>query len=215
MTNGELIRYRLLNQQIAETKFKSSQQIVEWMVAMQAQEYAMAKWAIGLRLPGSTDNDIEKTFANGDILRTHVMRPSWHFVAPSDIRSLRVLTAPRVHAASAFTYRKLGLDKRLIKRSNDAISKALAGGKQLTREQLKIALEQKKINADGILLAYLIMNAELDGLICSGPRNGKKFTYALLEERVAPVRALDPRDALASFAQRYFESRGPRRVRDF
>ena len=79
MTDGELIRCRLLNQQIAGTKFKTPQQIVEWMVAMQAQEYAMAKWAIGLRLPGSIDDNIEKAFENGDILRTHLMRPTWHF----------------------------------------------------------------------------------------------------------------------------------------
>ena len=50
MTNAEMIRYRLINQQIAETKFKKPQQIVEWMIAMQAQEYAMAKWAIRFAL---------------------------------------------------------------------------------------------------------------------------------------------------------------------
>jgi len=215
MTDGELIRCRLLNQQIAGTKFKTPQQIVEWMVAMQAQEYAMAKWAIGLRLPGSIDDNIEKAFENGDILRTHLMRPTWHFVAPPDIRWLLALTAPRVHAASAFTYRKLELDKKIAKRSNDTIGNALTGGKQLTREQLRIALEQKKIKADGIRLAYLIMNAELDGIICSGPRLGKQFTYALLEERVSSVRALDREDALFAFAQRYFASRGPATVKDF
>src|SRR5262245_3104343 len=194
MTNGELIRYRLVNQQIADTKFETPQQIVEWMVAMQAQEYAMAKWAIGLRLPGSIDNDIEKAFANGEILRTHVMRPTWHFVAPADIRWLLTLTAPRVHAASAFMYRKLELDNKLFKRSNDSIIKILSVEKQLTRDQLRTALKKRKIIADGFRLAYLIMNAEQNAIICSGPKQGKQFTYALLEKRAAPASPFDRKD---------------------
>lgn len=215
MTDAEIIRHRLRNQQIAETKFTTPQQIVEWMVAMQAQEYSMAKWAIGLRLPGTIDQDIENAFTKGEILRTHVMRPTWHFVAPADIRWLLALTAPRVHAASAYICRKLEIDSKLINRSNGAITKALSGGKQLTRDQLKGALQQKKINADGIRLAYLIMNAELNGIICSGPKDGKQFTYALLEERVPPAPASERKDALFQFAQRYFASRGPATAKDF
>src|SRR5688572_17358389 len=215
MTNAEIIRYRLTNQQIADTNFKRPQQIVEWMIAMQAQEYAMAKWAIGLRLPGSVDDDIEKAFTNGEILRTHLMRPTWHFVAPSDIRWLLALTAPRVHAVNAFMYRQSELDTKLFKRSNDAIEKALSGEKQLTREQLKKALEQKKIKADGFRLAYVLMKAELDGIICSGARQGKQITYSLLEERVAPAIAVQRKEALAIFTQRYFASRGPATIKDF
>ena len=215
MTNAEIIRYRLTNQQIANTNFKTPQQIVEWMIAMQAQEYAMAKWAIGLRLPGSVEDDIEKAFTKGEILRTHLMRPTWHFVAPADIRWLLALTAPRVHAVNAFMYRQSELDTKLFKRSNDTIEKALSGGKQLTREQLKAALERKKIKADGFRLAYLLMKAELDGIICSGARQGNQFTYALLEERVAPAKPVQRKEALAAFTQRYFASRGPATIKDF
>ncbi len=215
MTSAEMIRYRLVNQQIADTKFKTPQQIVEWMIAMQAQEFAMAKWAIGLRLPGSVESDIEEAFAKGEILRTHLMRPTWHFVAPADIRWLLALTAPRVHIASAFMHRQLELDTKLFKRSNDTIIKALSGGKQLTREQLRAALEQKKIKADGFRFAHFLMKAELDGIICSGARQGKQFTYALLEERVAPVKTIHKTEALATFTQRYFTSRGPATIKDF
>jgi hypothetical protein len=148
MTIAEMIRYRLVNQQIAESKFKTPQQIVEWMIAMQAQEFAMAKWAIGLRLPGSVEDDIDEAFAKGEILRTHLMRPTWHFVTPADIRWLLALTAPRVHTASAFMHRQLELDKKMFKRSNDTLIKALSGGKQLTREHLRAAMEQKKSRWD-------------------------------------------------------------------
>ena len=103
----------------------------------------------------------------------------------------------------------------MFKRSNDVIEKALSGGKQLTREQLKKALKQKKIKADGFRLAYLLMKAELEGIICSGARHGKQFTYALLEERVAPAKPVHRKEALAAFTQRYFTSRGPATIKDF
>src|SRR5204863_2843961 len=172
MTNAELIRYRLFNQQIAESKFTEPKQIVQWMVAMQAQEYAMAKWSVGLRLPGSTDAMVEKAFTDGEILRTHLMRPTWHFVTPGDIRWLLKLTAPRVDSINAFTYRQQELDTKVFKRSNDIVAKTLEGGKHLLRTELQTVLKQKKIVAEGVRLSALMMKAELEGIICSGPRRG-------------------------------------------
>jgi hypothetical protein len=215
MTNSEIIKSRLINQQIAETKFKNPQEIVAWMIAMQAQEYAMAKWAIGLRLPGLKNADVEKAFNDGDILRTHLMRPTWHFVTPADIRWMLALTAPRVNAANAYSYRKFELDSEVLKCCNNTLIKALQGGKHLTRIILKSALEQEGIIADGLRLSYIMMHAELDAIICSGARQGKQFTYALLEERVPPVKAMEREEALAEFTRRYFTSRGPATLRDF
>ena len=215
MKDSEIVKRRLMNQQIADTKFTNAQEIVAWMVAMQAQEYAMAKWAIGLRLPGLKDADVEKAFNDGAILRTHLMRPTWHFVTPSDIRWMLALTAPRVNAANAYYYHKFELDTEIFNRSKDTIIKALQGGKNLTRTILKSALEQQGIIADGLRLSYIMMKAELDGIICSGPRQGKQFTYALLEERVSTVKALQRDEALAQLTIRYFTSRGPATLRDF
>lgn len=215
MNANDIIRYRLFNQQIAETKFRKPAEIVSWLVAMQAQEYAMTKWAIGLRLPGTTDETIEKAFADGLILRTHLMRPTWHFVTPKDIRWLLKLTAPRVEAFNSFTYRQEKLDTTIFKRSNKIIAKALEGGKQLTRAELQEALKQKKIIASGVSLSCLMMKAELEGIICSGARKGKQFTYALLEERVPSAKPLTKTEALAELSTRYFTSRGPATVKDF
>ena len=214
MNTSDILRYRLFNQQIAETKFRKPEEIVSWLVAMQAQEYAMAKWAIGLRLPGSTDEIIEKAFTDGDILRTHVMRPTWHFVTPVDIRWLLQLTAPRVEANNASMYRKMELDNKVFNRSNDIIAKTLEGEKQLTRTELQTALKQKKISANGIRLSCLMMKAELEGIICSGARRCKQFTYALMDERVAQAKPLKKMEALSLLATRYFSSRGPATVKD-
>jgi len=215
MKNADLINYRLINQQIAETKFKKPHEITGWLAAMQAQDFAMAKWAIGLRLPGLYDADVENAFNDGTILRTHLMRPTWHFVTPADIRWMLALTAPRVNAVSAYYYRKFELDNKVFKRANDTLTKTLQGGKQLTRTTLKSALDRAKINADGLRLGYIMMRAELDGIICSGARQGKQFTYALLDERVPPAKILDREEALSELTNRYFTSRGPATVQDF
>jgi hypothetical protein len=216
MPNLDIARQRLLNQRLAVAPFAQPSDVVNWLVAVQSQDYFGAKWALGLRLQDAHDADIDRAFNNGDLLRTHVMRPTWHFVIPADIRWLLTLTAPRVHAASATMYRKLELDSATLKRSHKVLTKALQGGKQLTREELSDALERAGIAADnGQRLAYIVMHAELDGLICSGPRRGKQFTYALLEERVPPAHTPKRDEALAEFARRYFVGHGPATVQDF
>ena len=150
---------------------------------MQAQDFPAAKWAIGLRAPGIQDADVEQAFNDGQILRTHVLRPTWHFVAPEDIRWLLALSAPRLHSTNAHYYRQADLDAKILAKSCAMIHRALEGGKTLTRAELGQHLRRAKIPADGLKLAYLMMHAELEAVICSGPRRGKQFTYALLDER--------------------------------
>jgi hypothetical protein len=215
MKLSEIIFHRLLNQQIAQTRFKKPEGIVSALGALQAQEYAMSKWAIGLRLPGSTDAVIEKAFNEGKIIRTHLLRPTWHFVAPEDLRWMLELTAPRVHAINAFMYRKTGLDDRIFRRCHQIIRKELDGGKHLTRDTLNTALEKQKIVSDGVRLSCIMMHAELEGLICSGQRLGKQFTYALLEERIPPVKKIKKDEALHKLTDRYFRSRGPATLQDY
>jgi hypothetical protein len=188
MARPDIAHQRLINQHIAAAPFEKPSDVVNWLVAVQAQDYFGAKWALGLRLQDAHDAEIDRAFNAGSILRTHVMRPTWHFVMPTDIRWLLALTAPRVHAVNAHRYRELELDDATLKRSRKVLTKALQGEKQLTRDELRDALQAAKIAADGQRLAYIVMAAELDGLICSGARRGKQFTYALLDERVPPAR---------------------------
>jgi Winged helix DNA-binding domain len=216
MTNLNIAHQRLRNQLISRQSFEKPEDVVEWLGAVQSQDYAAAKWALGLRLQGATDDAIEQAFTDGTILRTHVMRPTWHFVTPADIRWLLALTAPRVKAASAYYYRSLELDDAIFTCSNTALVKALQGGKQLTRPELASALQQAGVAADDLQrFTYIIMRAELDGIICSGARRGKQFTYALLDERAPQTRTLDRDEAQAEFARRYFTSHGPATLQDF
>jgi len=215
-TGLDIARLRLLNQHIALPSFKEPGDVVDWLGAAQAQDYAGAKWALGLRMREATDNDIEKAFNNGSILRTHMLRPTWHFVRPADIRWMLALTAPRVHAVNAYMYRQQGLGDLVFKRSNATLAKALEGGGQLTRNELRDVLRSAGIATDdGLRMSYLMMYAELEGLICSGARRGKQFTYALLEERAPQAKRLERDEALAELSRRFFMSRGPATAQDF
>ncbi len=216
MTNLDIAHRRLYNQLITRRTFEKPGDVVQWLGAVQAQDYAAAKWAVGLRLQGTTDDDIEQAFASGAILRTHLMRPTWHFVSPADIRWILTLTAPRVNAVNTSWYRKLELDDATSRCSNTVLANALQGGKQLTRPELASVLKLAGIATDDLQrFTYIMMRAELDGIVCSGARRGKQFTYALLDERVPQARTLDRDEALAQFARRYFMSHGPATLQDF
>jgi hypothetical protein len=216
MTAREIARRRLRNQRLIEPIRGGAGAVVGWLGAVQAQDYAGSRWALGSRLLNVTDHDIERAFDEGAILRTHVLRPTWHFVTPADIRWMLELTAPRVHVANGHMYRKLGLDRRAIDRSNAALARALRGDRYRTREELRGVLQKAGVAIDReFRMAYLMMWAELDGIVCSGPRRGKQFTYALVDERAPEARTLTREEALAELARRYFASRGPATVHDF
>jgi hypothetical protein len=215
MTKLNIIGCRLYNQQISRTAFKTPAEVVYSLGAVQAQDYGAAKWALGLRMKDGSDAAVDNALADGTIIRTHVMRPTWHFVSPADVRWMLELTAPRVKAAMAYNFRRLGLDAAVFKRSNSALVKALRGGKQLTRLELTAVLKHRGIKTDNLGYLHLLMRAELDQVICSGGRRGKQFTYALLDERVPKAGSFKRDEALAELALRYFTGHGPATVQDF
>lgn len=215
MTNSELISRRLSNQQIIGHRFAGPAELVNWLGAVQAQDYGAAKWALGLRFKSMIDDRVEAAFNAGEILRTHVLRPTWHFVSPADIRWMLKLTAPHVIGLQGYYSRKQELDAATFTKCNDLLGRALEGNKQLTREELTKVLNQAHINTDDLRLTIIMMRAELDGIICSGAKKGSQFTYALMDDR-APVQPELHRDeALAKLALIYFASRGPATVQDF
>src|SRR4051812_795981 len=168
MTLADIAKLRLISQQIDSSGFESAADIIKWMGAIQAQEYAQSKWSIGVRLQHLTDKIVEKEISDAHILRTHLLRPTWHFVAAEDIRWMLKLTAPRVNAVNAYMYRKTELDAKTFNRCHTIITKALQGNTHLTREQLNSEFAKNNIVANGVKLACLLMQAELEGLICNG-----------------------------------------------
>jgi hypothetical protein len=211
----EIIPSRLRNQRLWGHQLDEPEEVVRWLVAMQSQEFGPAKWAVGQRTTGATNAALDRAYADGAILRTHILRPTWHFVAAKDLRWLMALSGPRVHALNAFVDRRLELDESLVARTNARLAAAVGGGRHLTRTQLAFCLNDAGIPASGQRLAYIVMRAELDAVICSGPPRGKQHTYALFDERVPPGLSFDRDQALAELTERYFTSRGPATLKDF
>jgi hypothetical protein len=211
-----LLRRRLFNQHLIGSRFGDVADVVKALGAVQAQDYAAAKWALALRARRATDASIDRAIDDGKILRTHVLRPTWHFVAPRDIGWMLALTAPRVRAQAASSWRAGGLDEALFKRANATIERSLRDGQHLTRAELGEHLRRARVDpGDGTRLSHLMMRAELDAIVCSGARRGKQFTYALIDERVSETPLLTRDAALRELARRYFTTRGPATVHDF
>lgn len=207
---------RLRHQSLTGPPRRSVESVVSWLGAMQAQEYAAAKWGLALRMPETaTDVKIGDAFDTGRILRTHVMRPTWHFVTPLDIRWMLELTGPRVQRLMQVYNRQLELEPPTLTRAVAAIERALAGGVYLTRLELSEHLGRAGIVAKSQRLAHIMLDAELEGVVCSGPLRNRKFTYALLAERAPESRRLPRDESLAELARRYFRSHGPATIRDF
>lgn len=208
---GDIARLRLRNQRLAlgVGKLRSPAEVVGWLGAVQSQEYALAKWSVGMRLAQASESAVESAIASGAILRTHILRPTWHFVLPRDIRWITRLTAPRWAQVLTRRNTQLGLAPRDVDRALDLIRGALAGGKHLTRPELGAALAGGGIDPAGQRLAFIVMAAETALLVASGPGQ----TYALLPgDAAAPF---DRDESLAELALRYFTSHGPATPRDF
>jgi hypothetical protein len=209
-----ILAARLHNQWLARAAAARPADVVERLVAVQAQDFIGAKWALGLR-GGGLDADVDAAFNRGEILRTHVMRPTWHFVSPADIGWLLTLTAPRVHQASKFYFRQYGLDAKTMSRVHRVLASELEGRRFRTRGELAAALAKRGIEARGPRLGLLTIHAELEQVMCSGPVRGKQLTYALFDERAPHAKARVPRDAGVELAMRYFASHGPATLRDY
>jgi hypothetical protein len=215
MDSHDIVRRRLAGQYLTGRRAPRASEVVRTLGAVQAQDYADAKWALGQRTVGAVDDDVEGELSDGRILRTHVLRPTWHFVTADDIRWMLALTGPRVKASAASRNRQQGLDAEVLRRSNDVLIRALEGSNHLTRPELAERLQHAGIETrTENRLAHIMMHAELDAIVCSGPRRGNKFTYALLEERVRRVPAIDRDEALLRLARCYFATRGPATIRD-
>jgi hypothetical protein len=215
MNAKEIARRRIGNSRLTGDRFGAPEEVVRWHLAMQAQEYGPAKWSIGQRSKSVTDADVDAAITEGAIVRTHVLRPTWHFVARDDIRWLLALSGPRVQQGNAGRCRQLELDARTLTRAEKLVTSALEGGSRLTRDELATEFDRQKLDRGGQRLPYLLMHCELVGLIGSGGREGKQQTYALLDERIpADPRPRDRDDALVELVRRYLTSHGPATVKD-
>ena len=215
MTLQEITTLRLQNQQILTNHSENIASLVKKMGALQAQDYAMAKWALGVRLPSVSDESVNEAMVSASIIRTHVLRPTWHFVPANDVVWMTRLSADRIKASMGTRDRQLELTEDVFTSSNNILAAALADGKSLNREEIARLLQQKGIRTNENRLSHLLMRAELELIICSGTYRQGKPSFRLLETCIPEPLELSKEESLATLAKRYFSTHGPATLADF
>jgi winged helix DNA-binding protein len=211
----DIARWRLRSQHLVSPYAVSARAAVGSLLAVQAENPSQAAWAVASRTQHPDPADLATLLDDGAVLRTHVLRPTWHFVRVDDIGWLLDLTGPRVRRVTGQQLRNThGLDERSIDQAVAALTQALASRGQLTRAQLADELRERGIRGGGQMLMILLAHVELDGLICSGGIVDGEHTYTLMGERVPTPRRLGRTEALAELALRYFTGHGPATERD-
>jgi hypothetical protein len=210
----DLLRSRLCNQRLAGP-LAGPADVVRWFGAVQAQDYRGALWGVGQRTRRATEADVERAIAERAIVRTWPMRGTLHFVAPEDVRWMLRHLAPRVVRRAAGRHRELDLDAATFSRSGRLLERALAGGRELTRQEIYQLLARARISPAGQRGIHILGRLAMEGLLCFGPHRGAQPTFVLLEEWVPAAPVLEREPALAELARRYFVSHGPATAADF
>ena len=215
MNTSDLPRIRLQNQHLSVPDFNTPEDAVSWFGAVQAQDYLGSLWAVGQRMRKGTEKDVEDALAKRTIVRSWPMRGTLHFVAAQDLRWMLKLLTPRIFKRSASRYRELELTDETFKKSEKVFIKALIGGNQKTREELLTVLESNKISPAGQRGIHILGHLAMEGLLCFGTREGKQFTFTLLDEWIPSSKVMDHDESLAELTKRYFISHGPAMIKDF
>jgi hypothetical protein len=210
----DIARWRLRTQHLVGPYAGSAREAVGSLLAVQAENAGQAAWAVAARTQNPDQADLAALLDEGAVLRTHVLRPTWHFVRAEDLGWLLDLTGPRVRRVTGQQLRDAhGLDEHSADQAVATVTQVLES-RQLTRAQLADELDKLGIRGSGQMLMLLLAHAELAGLICSGSVAGGEHTYALMDERVPAPRRLGRTEALAELALRYFTGHGPATERD-
>lgn len=211
-------RMRLASQGISDARrpeFTSVADVVRWMTAMQAQDLPGAKWSVGLRLPGTTDADVEAALADRSILRSWPLRGTLHFVASEDLGWMLSLTRDRMVKRAASNLAAEGLSPIALERVADVARSSLTGGRVLTRDEIYLLLAQSGVSELGQARYHALWHLCQTGVLCIGPPRGKAQTFVLLDDWVPKPRRLEHDEALGELALRYIRSHGPATDRDF
>jgi hypothetical protein len=206
---------RLRSLLLADHPLTTAAEVVSWFGAMQAQDPASGLWSLGLRLPGASEQDMLTALEDGAILRTWPMRGTIHLVPSEDAGWMLDLMGGRAHATGLRRREQLGLTQEDADRAVGALAGALSGGRRLPRAKALAAINGSGITTEGQRGYHLLRYAAQTGVTCIGPQVDGEQTFVLLSDWVRSPRRLDPREAAAELAFRYFRSHGPATAADF
>lgn len=237
---ASLLAQRLNAQLLTDHDIQTPQALVQKMGAMQAQHFEMVHWAIGMRLqPGQgqgngqlankhknasmTQKEIQLAINKGEIVRTHALRPTWHFLAGEDLLWILALTGPAIKKVIFSRDKHLGIIEKEYAQSDKVIHRILDDQAYLTRQELIAGLVEAGLTMDEYRSNHYIMHAELNGIICGGPVKNGKHSYSLSENALGKCydkairlkNKFQGASGVYELARRYFSTRGPASLQDF
>ncbi len=211
----EIARWRLRSQHLLAPHAAGAAGVVSHLLAVQAENPSQSAWAVAARTATPDADDLNRLLASGAVIRTHVLRPTWHYVAAEDAAWLIEVTAPRVRGTADHVMREVfGLARGDAEAAAAAVLDLLAEGRPLDRPTLAGRLADRGRELTGQQLMMLLADLELQCLVCSGPPTDGHHTYALFADRIPHPRRLDREEALAELALRYVTGHGPVTDRD-
>lgn len=213
LSDADLARWRMHSLVLDGPVLGGPLAVVEHLLAVQAENATQSRWAIACRASGVLDADVVAAIDEGELIRTHVLRPTWHDVRPADLRWLLELTGPRIRRSMRGLDRAHGITDEVVTASTEVVVSGLAGG-SWTRGELGDRLVDEGLPGSGPPLGHLLGHLETLAVVCSGPLRDGEHTYVLVDERVAPAPARDRGEMLAELATRYVASHGPVTARD-
>jgi len=214
MIEQDLINFRLQNQQLVDSSFSNVTELVHYLGAVQAQEYEGGKWTIGLRIPGSKADDVEKAIRDRKIIRTWPMRGTLHYVTSEDARWMIQLLVPRVIRRMSYYFKQLELTDDVFSKARKLITKELEGGKSITRPTFYKLLEENNISTKEQRGLFILGRFAGESLICFGSKEGKQQTFVLMDEWIPNQKTIESEEAIAEITLRYFTSHGPAQIID-
>ena len=215
MDHDILLATRIATMGLGESKFSTTRALLKKIGAVQCQDLQAGKWALGLRLKNPIQEKIEKELQTENIIRTHVLRPTWHFVLAEDIRWMLELTAPKIRKLMTTPFRNKEVTNELCVKTRSALQELLETQEELSHNEIQTKLaEQYNIKADGIKLQLLLMDAELEQLICNGSDMTNQATYTLFDKKVPFGTSLSRQEAVENLTLMFFTGHGPATVQD-
>lgn len=211
-----VVAARLANQRLTGAPMERTAEVVDLLCAVQSQERDHALWSLGMRTAGATLASTHRDLSAGEFLRTHILRPTWHFVRPADLRWILAVTSPRVEAKLAGRHRQLDLDgPGVLDAAVERVAELLVGNNALTRAEIgQVLVDRGDLINPGEQLGHVLMVAELRGVIVSGPTKGVHHSYVLVDEVVPPAPELEPDEGVLRLVTRFMRGHGPASDRD-
>ena len=208
---------RLISQQLTNPQFSDVHELVAWMGMLQAQDYKMMRWAIGIRLKNPTMEKFRKAYSTGAVIRTHLFRCTWQLIAAEDVHwMLKLCSEKNKRAINGYTaYRGHTISEKEYGHTNELIYRTLSGHKSMKKDELSARLVGLGLPDDNHTLSIYLRRAEQDGIICSGDFDERQNTYALMGERVPMPNRLSKEESLAILARKYLRSHSPATLEDF